>query len=203
MPMRHDALAMVYAKSLFELAEQAGGQSKTEEVNAELSEIIELARGDRAFDEFLSSPIIDRGRRADALRRIFNGRITDLALRFMMVLNDKGRLNKLADIAEAHDHLLQEAFGRIEVDVMTAGTLSGDALEFVRERVRSALNKEPVLHTYNDPGMIGGVKLRIGDQLIDGSLSSRLRRLKEDVLASGGAVRERAAWIIEDELEKE
>ncbi len=200
--IRHtDALAGVYARSLYELAEEAGGRDKILEVADEIEQVCELARGDRAFREFLGSPIIDRGRRADALRGIFRERVTDLVLRFMLVLNDRGRLDHLESIAGAYDHLVHEAFGRVEVDVFTPGTLDPEQVRSLEQRIGAALSKEPVIYTYTDPDMIGGLKLRIGDQLIDGSVAARLRRIRQSLLTSGSsAIRERFDRIIVSEI---
>jgi F-type H+-transporting ATPase subunit delta len=52
----------------------------------------------------------------------------------------------------------------------------------VKARVKSAFGKEAVLHSYADAGMIGGIKLRVGDQLIDGSVATRLRRMRAAML---------------------
>jgi F-type H+-transporting ATPase subunit delta len=61
------------------------------------------------------------------------------------------------------------------------------------------LGKEPVLHTNVDPSMLGGVKLRIGDQLIDGSVATKLRRLSESVQSKGSmAIREQFETYLED-----
>ncbi len=199
MATQADALSEVYARSLYELAEQAGGRDKIVEVAEELEQTCELARGDQAFREFLSSPVINRGKRGETLKRIFHGNITDLVLRFLLVLNNKGRLSRLESIADAYDQLVHEAFGRVEVDVFTPSELETDQIETIKKRLGSALGKEPVVYTYTDPGMIGGIKLRIGDQLIDGSVASRLRRMRHRLLTSGGsAIRERLGRIIED-----
>lgn len=187
MPMQIDALASVYARSLYELAEQAGGESKISEIASELEQLTELMRSNAQFREFLVSPIIDHVARSESLRRIFADRVTDLTLRFLLVLNNKGRLGHLEQIAEAFDHLVQEAHGRVEVDVFTAEPLEHEQLNTIRDRVRTALGREPVLHPYTEPAMIGGLKLRIGDQLIDGSVATRLRRMKRDVQSSGGS----------------
>ncbi len=198
--IRHtDALAGVYARSLYELAEEAGGRDKILEVADEIEQVCELARGDRAFREFLSSPIVDRGRRADALRGIFRERVTDLVLRFILVLNDRGRLGHLESIAGAYDHLVHEAFGRVEVDVFTPSTLDPEQVRVLEQRIGAALGKEPVVYTYTDRDMIGGLKLRIGDQLIDGSVAARLRRIRQSLLTSGSsAIRERFDQILDE-----
>jgi F-type H+-transporting ATPase subunit delta len=194
-----DALATVYARSLYELAEQAGGEVKIVEVGGELEDIAELARADRRLREFLRSPILNRAARSESLKRMFGNRVTDLTLRFLLVLNAKGRLARLEAMAAAYDRLVQEAFGRVEVNVYTPAPLGQGQLDAVAERIRRALGKEPVLHPYTDPSMIGGLKLRIGDQLIDGSVASRLRRLKNTLMNQGAAtVRERARRILDE-----
>ncbi|HVP72988.1 MAG TPA: ATP synthase F1 subunit delta [Phycisphaerales bacterium] len=198
MPTHTNALAMTYARSLFELASAAGGQAKITEVAGELEQIAEIARSDKAFDEFVSSPIIDKTLREASLTRIFQNRVTDLTLRFLLVLNDKGRLGHLESIAGGFDALVQERFGRIEVDVFTAAPLGRDQLGGLQKSIQTALGKEPVLHPYTEPAMIGGVKLRIGDQLIDGSIATRLRRMKRDLQQSTGRLRDQSSRFIAD-----
>ena len=197
---RHtDALSGVYARSLYELAQDAGGRDKIVEIADEIEQVCELARGNRGFREFLGSPIIDRGRRADALRGIFRERVTDLTLRYMLVLNDRGRLGHLEAIGNAYDQLVHEAFGRVEVDLFTPAPLDPGQLDAIKQRIGTALGKEPVVYAYTDPSMIGGLKLRIGDQLIDGSVAARLRRMRHRFLTTGAAaLRENFDRILED-----
>ncbi len=202
MAIHTDAIAKVYAKSLYELADDAGGRDKIVELAEELEQICELARGDRTFREFLASPIINTKARGEAIRRIFHGRVTDLALRFLLVLNNKVRLRRLESISAAFDQLVHEALGRIEVDIYTPGPLGPEQLDTIKQRIQAALGKDPVLYSYTDAAMIGGVRLRIGDQLIDGSVASRLRRLRQHLLTSGSsAVRQRLDRIIEEGAE--
>lgn len=187
MPQQYDEIAAVYARSLYELADDAGGLAKVGEIYDELIAIVEMTRGDKNLHEFLSSPIIGVGRRQQSLHAIFDDRISDMLLRFLLVANDKGRLGHLEQIAGAYDALVQEAHGRVEVDLITASTedVPRELIEAVKDRVQSVLGKEPVLHHYSDPAMIGGIKLRIGDQLVDGSVATRLRRMKEEILGEG------------------
>lgn len=198
MPSHTDALSMTYARSLFQLAMAAGGQAKVSEVASELEQIIDAVRSDRRFGEFIASPIIDQDKRQASLKRIFENRVTDLTLRFLLVLNQKGRLNVLDSIAGAFDAITQEHFGRIEVDVFTASPLGSDQLTGLQQSIAAALGKDPVLHPYTEPSMIGGVKLRIGDQLIDGSVATRLRRMKRDLQQSTSKLREKANRFISD-----
>lgn len=199
MAMHIDAVARVYARSLFEEAQNAGGAEKLAEVAGELETICEIGRGDRRFREFLASPIIGTEDRGRSLRQIFANRVTDLTLRFLLLLNRKHRLGHLESINAALDQLVQSSLGRIEVDVITAAPLGDQQRQFIAERIRAALGQEPVLHASTDPTMIGGIRLRVGDRLIDGSIATRLGRLRTGLLTGGdAAVRARAARIIED-----
>jgi F-type H+-transporting ATPase subunit delta len=183
-----DAVARVYAQSLLELAEAAGGDEKIVEIGGELNAITELIREDPELAEFLRSPIVDSEKRAEALRRIFEGRVSDLVLRFMLVLNGKGRLGEFGAMASGYDQLVNERMGRVEVDVMTVdGSLDPDQLAQLGEKIKAKLGQEPVFHQYADDSLIGGLVLRVGDQLIDGSVRGQLRRMREELLAAGSA----------------
>jgi F-type H+-transporting ATPase subunit delta len=195
-----DALAKVYARSLFELASDDGGNERVLEVSEELEQICELARQERELGLFFSSPIIDATKRGKALSAIFANNVTELTHRFLLVLNLKGRLGHFESIVSAFDALVQEAFGRVEVDVYTPTPVDAGSINIIKSRVTEMLGKEPVLHPYVDSSMLGGIKLRIGDQLIDGSVQTRLRRLSESIQTQGStAIRERFESYVEED----
>jgi F-type H+-transporting ATPase subunit delta len=183
-----DEIATVYAQSLLEVCDKAGGNAVAEACSSELRDLSEIIRGDRKFAEFLKTPIVGNDKRKAALEKIVKGRVSDLVFRFVMVLANHGRAGRIADVADAFDALMQERLGRIEVDMFTVdGKASDDVLATVKARVKEAFKKDAVLHQYSDPNMIGGVKLRIGDQLIDGSVATQLRSMRESVSARGSA----------------
>jgi F-type H+-transporting ATPase subunit delta len=185
MPDRTDEVARVYAESLLELAEKVGANGIAE-VGEEMAALAAIAREDRTFAEFLRSPVIDATSREASLRRMLDGRASPLVRDFILVLNRKGRLGEFANIAVAYDALVQERLGRVEVDVWTAsGPVGEDLLASLRAKVREATGKDPVFRMHVDPSMIGGIRLRIGDRLLDGSVATRLAGLREHLIASG------------------
>jgi F-type H+-transporting ATPase subunit delta len=179
-----DAVAQVYAQSLFDLAAQQG-QPQIESVLGELEEIVDMARADTRFGEFVSSRIVAGGDRDESLEKIFKGRVSDIVLNFLRLLNRKGRLGKITGIVAAYDRLVQNAFGRIEVDVYTPSPLSREDQDALARKLHETLGKEPVIHPYTDGSMIGGIRLQIGDQLIDASIATRLRKLRDQLATSG------------------
>jgi F-type H+-transporting ATPase subunit delta len=188
-----DEIASVYAQSLLEVCDKMGGNAVAEACASELRDLAEIIRGDRKFAEFLKTPIVGNDKRKSALEKIVKGRVSDLVFRFVMVLANHGRAGRIVDVADAFDALLQERLGRVEVDMFTVdGKASDDVIATVKARVKDAFAKDAVLHQYSDPNMIGGVKLRIGDQLIDASVATQLRNMRETVSTRGtGTIRSR------------
>jgi F-type H+-transporting ATPase subunit delta len=139
------------------------------------------------------------GARSAALDKIFKGRVSDLTFRFLHILNQKGRIGYLSSIAAAFDQQTQERFGRVEVDVITAEPLPGDQVRTLRERLTKTMGREVILHPYTEAGMIGGVKFRIGDQLVDASVATQLRKMKDKLDTDGGSeLRARVSKIIDE-----
>ncbi len=202
MPLTHtqpDALARIYAASLFDLAKQGGGGPQAcESTLGELEDIMEMARSNPQFGEFLASMILSSKERKSSLQKMFEGRVSDLTYKFLQVINEKDRLGHLPAIVGAFEQLVQQAYGRVEVDVYTAAPIDQNEINAIRTRLQSLLGKEPVIHAYTDEAMIGGLRLQIGDQLIDGSVQTQLRKLREKVSSTGGAeIRAHAARLIE------
>jgi len=194
-----DALANIYAKSLYSEAFAAGGKDRVEAVQGQFEDLLEMTRTDKALNEFLASRVIPTAEREVALKKILGGRIDELLLRFLLVVNRKERLGHIVPIAAAYDQVVQKQFGRVEVDVVTATAIDAQHLVTVKSRLGEALGKEVIVHSYTDPTMIGGVKFRIGDQLIDASVQTTLRKIRDQLSTQGDAVvRGKINRIIED-----
>lgn len=182
-----EAVDKVYARSLFELAEADGGRERLESLAAELDEFVELTRAEAQLSEFLSSRILGTDERAGSLKVMFDGRISDLLLRFLQVLNRKERLSRLLSIVAAFEEMVQEKFGRIEVNVYTRESISAEQIASIKSRLEIATGREPVIYPYTTPGMIGGVKMQIGDRLFDDSIQTSLRNMTELIKEDGAA----------------
>lgn len=207
-----DAVAEVYALSLFELAsgipapeteDSSAPPNVTgtaiEQNLAELQAIVTLANENSRFHEFLHSKIISIKDRRASLKIIFaNEMISDLIMRFLLVLNDKGRLGHIMTIARAYELLYLKHIGKIEVEATSAEPMDEQMLETVRKEIQNALGKDPIINNTLDESLIGGLKLRIGDKLIDASVASRLKQLRHALIVSGSdAVRNKFPDMID------
>jgi F-type H+-transporting ATPase subunit delta len=174
-------LAIAYAQSLLDLASE---QNQAEPIASELAAIRELLDENPTFRAFLADPGISEQERGQTLKRIFEGQASSLMMQFLGVVNMKGRLSHLSEIASAYDELLGEKLGKIEVDVIVPQRLANDELERVRQSVSRALKRDAVPHQYVDESLIGGMVLRVQDKLIDASVKTQLDSLRRRLLAA-------------------
>ena len=178
---QHSASAVAYARSLLELANE---RNEAEPINADLQALREAIESDPTFQEFLSNPSVSTGDRARVIKHTLEGRASQLLRNFVGVLAANGRLGLLAEAAAAYEDLLGEQLGKIEVDVIVAQRLTPDQLEQVRQKVGAALKKDAVIHQYVDESIIGGLILRVQDQLIDASVKRQLEAIKQKLMAA-------------------
>ena len=150
----------------------------------DLQALREAIESDPTFKEFLSNPSVSTGDRARVLKSTLEGRASQLLRNFVGVLAANGRLGLLTQAAEAYDGLLGEQLGKVEVDVIVAQRLTPEQLEKVRQKVSTALKKDAVIHQYVDDSIIGGLILRVQDQLIDASVKHQLEALKQKLMSA-------------------
>lgn len=180
---RIDTLAQVYAQSLLELAEDAG---QLDSMAEQVDQLAALLANQPELKPLFSSPAISASARQDLLKRLFEGRVSDLLFRFLQVVARKNRLGSLPGIFAAFQKLLAEKRGIIEVDAFVAARLSDEQATEVAQSIRQQLGvSDVILRQHEDPALIGGLKLQIGDHLIDGSVATQLKNLTRRTVARG------------------
>jgi F-type H+-transporting ATPase subunit delta len=172
----------IYAAALLNLAEKAG---QVDEVRQEMNELGDLLKQQPVLTKLLESRVLSRSERAGSIERIFKGNVSELLYRFVQVVNSKDRLAALADIITMYGKLVDRRNGIIDADVFVAALLDDSEVQRISSNLSEALGGNVVLHQSVDPSLIGGLKLRIGDRLIDGSVATQLKRLQQSIVDSG------------------
>ncbi len=173
-------IARVYAESLLNAAEKQG---QAETVLEELSALIrDVLVRDPRLRALFSSAAFGRKARAAALQRAFQGRASELFYRFLLVLNDHERLDLLQAILAEARQVYDERNRRLQVLVYSAVPLSDDQKRTIEERVRSRFQLEPVLVPIQDPALLGGLKIRIGDRQFDCTVRTRLDIIRQQLI---------------------
>jgi F-type H+-transporting ATPase subunit delta len=174
-------IGKVYAEALLGAAEKAGNVETVREEFASLVEDV-LKRLPK-LDAVLQSPRIDHEEKSRILDSAFKGRMSKDLLNFLKVVSRHGRLELLRAIQRAFQKLYNERAGSVEVLVRTAEPLGDDLYSRIADRLRASLGREPVLNVQVDPELIGGVVIRIGDTVYDGSVARQLVRLRDETAA--------------------
>lgn len=179
---QRNQLNRVYARALFEMAEEQGA---LDEAADEMDQLADLLRHDASLRRLLTSRSLSTAERAESIERVFKGRVSDVLYRFLQVLNRKERIDQLAGVAQSMSDLVHEHRGLIEVDAFVPQRLDEHEADQLAQRLGQIMHKQVVLHQYVDPSLIGGLKIRVGDRLIDGSVATQLRRLRTNLERAG------------------
>jgi F-type H+-transporting ATPase subunit delta len=182
---RRQQIGAVYAKALLGAAEKAGQtDAVVEELDSLVADVLDKLP---SFQAALASPRIGHEEKVALLDRAFAGRMLPVLLNFLKVLSRHGRLDCLRAIAEAAQKLLNELRGRVEVWVTTAAPLSKPLRDQIVTRLSALLGQDVVLKTKLDPEMLGGLVVRIGDTVFDGSVSARLIQMRQSAVEKTAA----------------
>lgn len=178
--MRDRTIARNYAEALLTLARRADDPHGWGRMARELTEAIE---GDARLHNFLASPRVAADAKNALLARAFQDRFPRLLVRFLQTLVTKRRQLLLPTIVTEYFDLLDEAEGRVHAQVTVAREMSADDRALVSAELGRALGKQVVPHVIVNPAILGGVIVKVGDKVMDGSVRRRLAALRGRLVA--------------------
>lgn len=169
-------LAGRYAAALYDLADQ---QKMLDRVSADLKALDGMIRGSEDLVRLIRSPLIGRDRQAHAMATL--GERADLApltRNFVGVIARNRRLFALPAMIGAFHKILAERRGEVTAEVTAAQALSPEQSEAVTDRLRRAVGSKVAVEFRVDPAILGGLVVKVGSRMVDGSLRSKLQRLQ-------------------------
>lgn len=173
--MRDATIARNYAEALLSLARKANDLSGWGAMLAEISGAIE---GDVRLRRFLEAPQISAADKKAVLSRAFGDRVPRLFLRFLQALVDKRRQMLLPEIVVEYGSLVDAAQGRVHAQVSIARPVTDADRALIAQQLSRTLGKVVVPHITVNPEIIGGLVVRVGDTVMDGSVRKRLATLR-------------------------
>lgn len=182
--LKTDTVGRVYAEALIELARE---QNVVSDLAQEVDSLLPHVGEGSELNRLLTNPAIGDGERAKIVQRVFEGKVSPLLYKMMRVISDKGRLGSLGQVLAGYLLAVADDRGHIEVQAFIASELDSGAAKKVADQIGQALGKTVSLTQKVDPALIGGLKIKIGDQLIDASVASQLRSMKNKMIAAGRA----------------
>jgi F-type H+-transporting ATPase subunit delta len=177
--MRDATIARNYAEALLELARRAGDLQAWGQA---VDDVAEAMRSDRTLRLFLESPRVSAAEKNRILGRAFEGQLPHVFVRFLQALVSHRRQMLLPEIAiEFHD-LVDQVEGRLHANVTVASEPADSERRAISSELSRAYGKEVVPHFTVNPAILGGVVVRVGDTVLDGSVRRRLASLRARML---------------------
>jgi F-type H+-transporting ATPase subunit delta len=171
-------VARVYATALLN---EAWKRIRGQETLEELEGLLQLLQDRPDFAAYLNDPSVSRETRAGLLHKAFDGRISDLVVDFLMILNEHDRLGNLFPTVRAFRQMYEERQNRQRVQVRSAKPLAEEQMNRLLGELRQFMSREPVLETRIDPELIGGFVVKVGDWLYDASVRTQLQAIRNRV----------------------
>ena len=169
------SVAKVYALAYLDSAGVGGVSAALDELGSFVNDV--LAKNPE-FDHMLRTNELSSDIKLQLLDRVIVPKSSPLFGRFISVVGHHDRLDLIPLI---HDLAVREAERRLSkrrVLVTSASELSAETLETVRQSMATALSTEPILETRVDPSLLGGMTIRVGDTVYDGSLKTQMKQLR-------------------------
>jgi F-type H+-transporting ATPase subunit delta len=185
-------LGDVYAKAFLGFAKES---NKLDDLVAELGEVVGVFNELPKFRLAMESPRIDAADKAAMLDKAFSGKCGKETLNFLKLVATRGRFECLNSIhrsaVEAHD----EMAGRVKATLTTASEVADAVRDNVAQKISGILGKEVSLSCVVDPDIIGGMVVRVGDTVYDGSVVNQLQQVRTNAV-------QKAVDAFRDKLDK-
>jgi F-type H+-transporting ATPase subunit delta len=181
--MADASIARRYAQALFATARKSGA---LERVETDLEAIDALIRTQPNLLRVMRAPTIPRANKKELVRRLFESQMSPLTIRFLSLLIEKRREATLPEVNREFRALSDAARNVVQAVATVAAHLTAEERTRLTEMLARRTGKTIELREELDPELIGGVVVRLGDTIIDGSIAGQLRRLHQQLLAGTG-----------------
>jgi F-type H+-transporting ATPase subunit delta len=178
MPRRTTA-ARRYAEAAFELATRDNAVDSWADDLTKTAQLI----GDERVARIVDNPSLAFAQRREIIDELLNRRVKPPVRRLVALLAERRKLDLLPEIALEYKELVKRQRGIVTAIVTSAEPLTAEESRALEKRLRAMTGATVELQPRIDKGLIGGLTVRIGDQLLDGSVRGRLERLRERLIA--------------------
>lgn len=178
--MRDESVARRYAAALLA---QAKSKNAVAQAGEDLKTVALSVAATPAFRALLDQPLVTEKRKKDTLRASFSGKVQPATLAFLDLLVDKRRINLLPEVQAEFERMVREYRNIAYATAISAVPLTPAQTAALEKSLEARTGKDIELKTEVDPALIGGVLVRIGDTVLDGTVRGNLERLREQLLA--------------------
>lgn len=179
--MSDSVVAKRYASALFDLGQE---KSKLDQFEEEIRTIRDVFRSNEQLLTFLKHPKIDLDKKKQLIKEAFQGFSQEVTNTLFLII-DRHREEIISDMSDWFIKLTNDARGIAEAEVYSVRELTKDEEKAIQDVFTKKLNVK-ALHIHNviDPSILGGVKLKIGNRIYDGTVSGKLERIERNLVSA-------------------
>jgi F-type H+-transporting ATPase subunit delta len=179
--MNESKIGTRYAKALFSLARETG---QVDEISQDMLVIKRVSEQVEEFKLLVSSPVIGVSSKTRIFRTLFKGRITDTTLAFLDLVVKNKRESFIASMTRNYIDLVRQDKGIKPAFFITPFEIDAELEKRVKGIIEAYFKTRVELITSQDPDLIGGFLIRVGDQQIDSSIKARLKQIKNSLVST-------------------
>jgi F-type H+-transporting ATPase subunit delta len=179
--VKSTTVARNYAEALFQAAQAQGG-TEIERYGRLMDAVAGAVQADEHIAAALESPRVAKSAKAAFLARALDDAAAPELVRFLQAVVRRGRQGLLGEIAQQYQELVDLKLNRVHAGVTLSEAPDPRLEQEIVRRLADALGKEVRAHFRADRGILGGVIVRVGDRIFDGSLRRRLAALRRRML---------------------
>ena len=172
-----EEIAEVYSRSLFEVASEKGDLDR---VHSELGEFADALAGDKDMQVFFFSPYFSSQEKKEGIGRMIDDADENF-VRFLELLAERHRMPAVFRIRREFDDLWRKQNKLLPVTVTSAVELDPELVEGIGKRIEEQTGQSVELSSKVDPDVLGGLKLQVGNMVLDASVRNRLEKLRKQV----------------------
>jgi F-type H+-transporting ATPase subunit delta len=172
-----EEIASVYARSLFEVAQE---QNKLDTVREQLGEFADALDDNRELQVFFFSPYFSTQEKKDGLKKAVSG-TEDIFDNFLELLIEKHRMPAVFRVRRELDRLWEKENKLLPVEVTSAIQLDEQTVKQIGDRIGEQTGQKVELSAKVEPDILGGIVVRVGNSIIDASIRARLEQLRKQV----------------------
>jgi F-type H+-transporting ATPase subunit delta len=172
-----EEIAAVYARSLFEVAKEQG---KLDEVREQLGQFADAMQADRDLQVFFFSPYFSTPEKDDGLDRAVSG-ADETLVNFLKLLIENHRMPVIFRVRRGYDELWEEENKLLPVQITSAVALDEATVKQIGDRIAEQTGQRVDLSASVEPDILGGIVVRVGNQVLDASVRNRLEQLRKQV----------------------
>ena len=168
-----------YTQALFKVAVK---ENDINQISDRLHNIRSILKSVPELNQLLITRRVQVQDKINMLKNILGDNISNIEMDLMVLLMENGHMMLFSEVIKRFDYLLDKNSQVIKIRITSSARLSDDEVQQISSKIENKIQKKVDVKMKTDTSIVGGIKLRIGNTLIDGSVSNRLQKMRDTLI---------------------